>query len=206
MKKENIALSIFLVFIVGAGAYYSSIKTQNVVETNPPIVPTEPEKVAKTNPPATTPKQSGVIDEHLTINNELRDVNFCGKTYKVKQVMIDGVDVAQRIAYLATNNLIPSTFEKGPRITEQEKAEGKMITQEGTIAKQICGNVQINTTTQTIEVTVGKKFSGQDVGLESETFYHVWIEQSARVALPSGDLYIDDGFSGTLIGPIGNLR
>lgn len=52
--------------------------------------------------PNTSP--SGKIDEHLTINNELRDVNFCGKTYKVKQVMIDGVDVVQRVAELVTKN------------------------------------------------------------------------------------------------------
>jgi hypothetical protein len=47
---------------------------------------------------------SGKIDEHLTIDNTLRDVNFCGKIYKVKQVLIDGVDVVQRIAEIATED------------------------------------------------------------------------------------------------------
>jgi hypothetical protein len=50
---------------------------------------------------------SGKIDEHLTIYNTLREVNFCGEIYKVKQVLIDGVDVVQRVAELATKDLIP---------------------------------------------------------------------------------------------------
>jgi hypothetical protein len=49
---------------------------------------------------------SGKIDEHLTINNERRDVNFCGKTYAAPQVIFDGVDVVQRIAALANKNVI----------------------------------------------------------------------------------------------------
>lgn len=67
----------------------SSIETPIIHENNPIIPDTSP---------------SGKIDEHLTINNELRDVNFCGKTYKVKQVMIDGVDVVQRVAEIVTKS------------------------------------------------------------------------------------------------------
>jgi hypothetical protein len=59
-----------------------------------------------TRPPegksSATTTQSGKIDEHLTIDNTFRDVNFCGTTYRVKQVFIDGVDVVQRIAKLVT--------------------------------------------------------------------------------------------------------
>lgn len=53
--------------------------------------------------PATT-TQVGQIDEHLFIDNTLKDVNFCGKTYHVKQVKIDGVDVVQRIARLINSS------------------------------------------------------------------------------------------------------
>lgn len=49
-----------------------------------------------------TTTQSGKIDEYLTINNTLRYVNFCDKTYKVKQVFIDEMDVVQRIAEIIT--------------------------------------------------------------------------------------------------------
>jgi hypothetical protein len=38
--------------------------------------------------------------EVVTINYELKDVMLCGETYKAKQVMIDGVDVVQRVAEL----------------------------------------------------------------------------------------------------------
>ena len=55
---------------------------------------------------AATTTQSGKIDEHLTIDNTLRDVNFCGKISRVKQVVIDGVDVVQRIAELITKSQI----------------------------------------------------------------------------------------------------
>jgi hypothetical protein len=50
MKKENIALIIFLVFIIGAGVYFYSLETapQNVAETNPVVVSPEPQKVVAT--------------------------------------------------------------------------------------------------------------------------------------------------------------
>ncbi|HEY4526831.1 MAG TPA: hypothetical protein VJK53_03225 [Candidatus Paceibacterota bacterium] len=44
---------------------------------------------------------AGKIDEHLTINNIYREVTFCGHTFKTPQVVIDGVDVIQRLAELA---------------------------------------------------------------------------------------------------------
>ncbi|RJQ34246.1 hypothetical protein C4568_02770 [Candidatus Parcubacteria bacterium] len=44
---------------------------------------------------------SGKIDEHLTIDNTYRNVTFCGYTFKSVQVIIDGVDVIQRLAELA---------------------------------------------------------------------------------------------------------
>lgn len=53
-----------------------------------------------------TTTQAGKIDEHLTIDNTLREVIFCGVSYQTKQVFIDGVDVIQRIAmFVAESNL-----------------------------------------------------------------------------------------------------
>jgi hypothetical protein len=48
--------------------------------------------------------QSGKIDEHLTIDNTLRDIDICGTTYQVKQIFIDEVDVLQRISELLQNS------------------------------------------------------------------------------------------------------
>lgn len=61
MKKENIALGIFLAFIVGAGVYYSSTKTQNVAKTNPAVVQRETRKVTTNNIPATTTSITPVL-------------------------------------------------------------------------------------------------------------------------------------------------
>lgn len=59
-----------------------------------------------TRPPeeksSATTTQLGKIDEHLTIDNTLRDVNFCGTIYRAKKVFIDGIDVVQRTAKLVT--------------------------------------------------------------------------------------------------------
>lgn len=55
MKKEDIALGIFLAFILGAGIHFYSLQTlpQNVAETQSPVVPREPPKSSpkKTNVP-----------------------------------------------------------------------------------------------------------------------------------------------------------
>jgi hypothetical protein len=48
--------------------------------------------------------QSGIVDEHLTIDNTLRDIDFCGTTYQVKQIFIDEVDVLQRMSDLLKNS------------------------------------------------------------------------------------------------------
>lgn len=205
MKKENIALGIFLAFIVGAGIHFYSLQNapQNVVDINPVVVHRVAQKVSVNNSPATTTAElSGKIDEHLTINNELRDVNFCGKTYKVKQVLIDGVDVVQRVAELATKNLIPASFVKGPYAKEGKP----LVLGEGKMAKEICGNINLSPG-ETIEVKLMEKFNGSQRGLQTEKVYPVSIdEQLFYATTPSTNLYVDDGFSGTFIGPIGELK
>jgi hypothetical protein len=50
-------------------------------------------------------RQSGKIDAHLTIDNTLKSVSFCGDlTLKTRQIIINGVDVGQRIAQLASTD------------------------------------------------------------------------------------------------------
>lgn len=54
MKKENIALGIFLVFVIGAGVYFYSSQAvpQNVAEINPPVQ-REIKKIVDANPSVT---------------------------------------------------------------------------------------------------------------------------------------------------------
>lgn len=54
-------------------------------------------EVASTN-------QSGKIDARLSVDNTLKGVSFCGTTFKTRQVIINGIDVGQRIAWLASND------------------------------------------------------------------------------------------------------
>jgi hypothetical protein len=49
-------------------------------------------------------KQSGKIDEYLAVDNTLKIVSFCGTTLRTRQIIINGVDVAQRIAQLASSD------------------------------------------------------------------------------------------------------
>lgn len=49
-------------------------------------------------------KQSGKIDQFLTVDNTLKNISFCGKLSKTRQVIINGVDVGQRIAELASKD------------------------------------------------------------------------------------------------------
>jgi hypothetical protein len=50
-------------------------------------------------------QQSGKIDDRLTVNNALKTISFCGDlTLKTRQIIINSVDVGQRIAQLASND------------------------------------------------------------------------------------------------------
>jgi hypothetical protein len=97
--KKYIGISTGVLFILTLGAFWLVSQRSRAVDTSVspegtlPVVENEEEKPAE--------QPSGKIDEHLTIDNTLRDVNFCGQIYKVKQVLIDGVDVVQRVAELA---------------------------------------------------------------------------------------------------------
>ena len=47
-----------------------------------------------------------VNDPNLVISENLEDIIFCGKTYQSKQVYIQGVNITQRIAELASDFLV----------------------------------------------------------------------------------------------------
>jgi len=50
-----------------------------------------------------TPFAPEKIDAHLVIDNTLRNVSFCGTSYQVKRITIDGVDVIQRFAEIVSH-------------------------------------------------------------------------------------------------------
>lgn len=98
--KKYTAIVIGIVIVLVFGTFW--LVTSKQVET--PVSPDGAPRVFQKDEEKPKEQPSGKIDEHLTIDNTLRDVNFCGKIYKVKQVIIDGVDVVQRIATFAREN------------------------------------------------------------------------------------------------------
>lgn len=128
MKTQNIIITIVALIILVGGVYVYSLPNTGVVVDTPKQIVSDTETSTTTSPPYVAPPevekpwgdttQTGKIDEHLTINNTLRDVNFCGNTYKVKQVLVDEVDVVQRIAEIAGKNV---TVEEFPQYEGTER-------------------------------------------------------------------------------------
>ncbi len=193
MGNKNIIIGILSAIIIAGGTYIYLLP----VPTNTKIVkiPTSPilftTEVATTAPPYIAPEpdepventtQTGKIDEHLTIDPTLRDVNFCGNTYKVKQVLIDGVDVVQRIAKLATN---------------KEFIEGD---NERSVADYVCLNTITNANTENLDIQVGKSTDRTHQG------YVIRAVVGYVVDIQSGNIYYLDAIGGGPIGPIATLK
>lgn len=147
MNSIKIGVAVCVLILLALGAFWLASSGQRPVETPVPTGDSSP--IAENEDWRKTLEQpSGKIDEHLTIDNTLRDVNFCGQMYKVKQVLIDGVDVVQRVAEIATKNLVPK--EADPY---------------GDTAERICENVHRNEkdifetleVSSAIQVTKGEK-------------------------------------------------
>lgn len=101
MKKYVMIVFAAAIFIVGAGLIaWNRTPTAPVILTPLGTPFTPPPKEEST---ATT-TQVGKIDEHVIIDDTLRSVNFCDTTYQARQVFVDGVDVAPRIAVLLASS------------------------------------------------------------------------------------------------------
>ena len=194
MKKQNIVIGVFALAAVCVSVYYCTVSQNQSV----PIVTTPTVAV---NIPTTTPvAQTGIqkIDEHFTVNSELRDVNFCGKTYKVKQVLIDGVDVVQRVAELATKNLIPETLKMGTPKT-QEKLWKTIENDQGVITKGLCEDIQIHNINGILDVTNVRK-------IDDKEYIFLLTDQSFIVNIETTKIYSVSDYEGALVGPIGKLK
>lgn len=141
-------------------------------------------EVASTN-------QSGKIDDHLTVNNTLKEVRFCEKKYKSRQIFIDGIDVVQRIAELASNNNEPPNKENP------------------SLGRGICNSMPSN-----IEYTKGilktsdtQAFVSTDPKLLPGVAYLLYVGTSGfDINLSTGEIYPISGFDGSLLGPVGKLK
>lgn len=183
----------FVVFIFGILAGYNIGSMARSKISDPPVV----------KEPVPTTIALVKIDDHVTLDDNLRDVNFCGKIYKTKEVTIDGVDVVHRIAEIATTNSVLSDLSRG-------FFGGKTsITTKDQVAKQICRNIDSNALSGIITVELQDKFISHQNALldKSSDFYPIVILGSTfDIAVPSGNIYMVDPFDGLIMGPIGRMK
>ncbi|HEY4483218.1 MAG TPA: hypothetical protein VI953_03540 [Candidatus Paceibacterota bacterium] len=133
---------------------------------------------------STTPELSGQIDEHLFVDNTPIEVNFCGNEYLVKQIIIEGVDVVQRIAYLATNRLFTEYGQDN-----DDYGLCAYIGQNFVVRSEIQASL--------IEILRSKTDSKiYDVGIVNHSF---------KIDVTNGGIYYGNGVN-SLVGPIGYLK
>lgn len=143
--------------------------------------------------PVPEPEQVGQIDEHLFVNSTLREVVFCGKSYQVKQLVIDGVDVVQRVAELAKEN---------KKIKEYPQYKG---------AREICNEIQKTYREQSplkLDSHLGKVEGGKFVyflNIAGSTSFIISLNTNSISEEVSGPEFPDPGLFGVFI-PIGSLK
>lgn len=214
MKNINILIITGIVIVLIGGVFYNIYSKKNEVITikdicedvdcsnlpmplNPPLsndttfTPAKP--LIETT--SSNPVQSGKIDEHLTIDNTLREVNFCGKIYKVKQVFIDGVDVAQRIAELATKNQF---IERNL----YEKNLGKNMC-ESIISYMYSQKMNQNNNSNEINIPEVTTYINESQNITYNIYLNSWY---FHLNTETSDIYLIGGYDGSLIGPIGKLK
>lgn len=142
-------------------------------------------------------------DSHITVDETPRDVNFCGHVYKVKQIKIDGVDVVQRVAEIATRNSIPETLKVGPYGPNIDQWQTHTF-KPGEVASHLCENQRRNVVGTDMTVSTGS-FAGQGI-FRSDVLY--WVQTNGDrfvVILGTHDIYISNDYDGSMTGPIGTL-
>jgi hypothetical protein len=79
--------------------------------------------------------------DNLVIENELEDINFCGKNYRIKQVTLNGEDITKKISEISNYNYINDTF---PKIGSEDKIYEGMSTTSRNIKYSVRPNAIIN--------------------------------------------------------------
>ena len=224
MQNKNIIIGILLVVIMVGGIYTYLLSNRTVVFDDVEILPMGQfnygTEIATTAPPYIAPEpdvtiennntQTGKIDEHLTIDPMLRAVNFCGNTYKVKQVMIDGVDVVQRIADIATKGEVAEDLKSGPFGPSLNEWNVVSIKKEE-MASGICDSIRNSAVDGVLGIENVRKINFVDYAKVSQEIYvlslvPVTYGVSFGITYVSKDIYSVSGFDGSFVGPIGKLK
>lgn len=203
MKSKNkFTHSFFTLLIGGLIVFVLGISTGYFYRSSLGVGTLQQSEIKNQLQPAISYDLSFKVGDHIVVDNNLREVNFCGTKHKVKQLMVDGVDVVQRIAQLATERLIQSDLQRG-------FLGGEIVTTtKEQIASNICHNVNRNGSTQLLTLELGEKFVYAERKLYPDRdFYPFSIGGNLfYVSVPSENLYFDDPFDGLIRGPIGKLK
>src|SRR3989344_967763 len=129
--------------------------------------------------------QSGKIDSHLTVDNTLIEVTFCGKIYRTRQIFIDGVDVVRRLAALVNDGALP------------KDEHGRVG-----LCQSLPGEIHLRGIIGTEDV---RAFDGSDAGMPGTTYLVVIAANAFDINPQTGNIYQIGGYDGSLSGPIGTL-
>ena len=210
MTKNNFILVFAaIVFVVLlCGVYFSMQKSPLDVTYVPPNCDPSKTDCSKLTPDGTpfvrppapdtkaTTTQVGQIDEHLFIDDTLKNVEFCGKNSRVKQIVINGVDVIQRIAELLRSD----QFMENGKVKQGAAAE---------FCKPFIGIVADNKQASSSEI-ITSNIQTWSNSANGHMMYSFSLSSSLTfqfaVDASSGDIFGINGYSGDLYGPVGKLH
>ena len=136
-------------------------------------------------------QQSGMVDGHLTVNNTLKDISFCGGlTLKTRQIIIDGVDVGQRIAQLASSD------QMGRGVNDSSIGEG------------VCNSMPHNIayTKGILEARDVTAFQSDDARAKGES-YKVYLGDLAFAINPAADeIFLISAYDQSTLTSAGKLK
>ena len=148
----------------------------------PEELPTLPIPTTSANP-----VQYGQIDENLFVDNTLRDVELCERKYLAKQIIIDGVDVIQRIALIFK--------ESDGQSTQEEEI--------------ICSNLELNPPIPKSGYNLSDPYELEvsEIILAGKPYYRIQIVNVViDVQSLTGEIFLIDGYAGGYAGSIGYLK
>jgi hypothetical protein len=126
--------------------------------------------------------QSGIVDEHVTVDPALGPITICGRDFVARHVYIDGIDIARRIA-----EILPKTYD--------------MPADHMTLGEGICSTVGNGwgeyIQYKNIELPVYD--AKREVNEENHAVYFLVVAQYMfRVDVVTGSIYSVGGYDGTL--------
>ena len=151
-------------------------------------IPPVPEVIKAEEPPLL---DTALNDEHLTIDNTLVPVQFCGQTYQARQVLIDGVNVVERIG-----EIMLEADKNDPESNWCPKEYEESVVYD-------VNYLEFNIYNFLVE---NSSFSPEKIGY-GQKIYGISIKGSSFDILPSiNEIYGVSGFDGSPFGPVGKLK